>query len=53
MYVASRKMVLMNYFQGRKRETDVEKKHVNIAGEGEGGMNCETRRDIRTLPCVK
>ena len=41
------------YLQGRNKDTDVENGRVDTAGEGEGGMNGETRFDINTLPCVK
>ena len=34
-----RKMVLMNHFQGRNRDADIENRLVDTAAEGEGGMN--------------
>ena len=34
-------------------DTDVENRLVGTAGEGEGGMNQESRIDVHTLPCVK
>ena len=37
--MASRKMVVETYLQGRKRDADVENGLVDTAGEGEGGMN--------------
>ena len=40
-------------FQGRNRDTDIENKPVDTAGEGEGGRNWESSVDIYTLPCVK
>ena len=40
------------YLQGRNRNTEVEKGHVDT-GEGESGMNWEIRFDINTLPCVE
>ena len=39
--------------QGRNRDADVEKGHVDTGGEGEGGTNWEIRTDIYTLPSVK
>ena len=35
----SRKVVLMNYFQGRNRDTDVENRLADAAGQGESGTN--------------
>ena len=35
----SRKMVLMNLFAGKNRDTDIENGLVNTAGEGNGGPN--------------
>ena len=32
-------MVLMNLFQGKNRDADIENELVNQAGEGEGGVN--------------
>ena len=46
-------MVQMNLLQGRNRDTDVDKRHVDTGGEGEGGTNSEIRSDMYTLPCVK
>ena len=43
----------LTYLQGRNRNTDVENRHVNTGGEGEGGMNWEIRIDICTLPWVR
>ena len=45
----SRKIVQMNlltYLQDRNRDADIEKGHVDIVGEGEGGTNWEIRIDI-------
>ena len=39
--------------QGRNRDEDVENRHVDTVGEGEGGTNWEIRIDIHTLPCAK
>ena len=39
--------------KGRNRDIDVEDRHVDTVGEGEGGMNWEIRIDLYTLPCVK
>ena len=41
------------YLQGRNRDMDIENRHVDIEGEGEGGTNWEIGFDINTLPCVK
>ena len=30
---------MMNYWQGSSRDADIENRLVDIAGEGEGGMN--------------
>ena len=38
MYMESRKMVLMNHFQGWNRDADIENGLVDTAGEGEGGI---------------
>jgi len=35
----SRKMILMNLSVGSSRDADVENRLMDIAGEGEGGMN--------------
>ena len=35
----SGKTVLMTYLQHRNRDTDIKKRLVNTAGEGEGGAN--------------
>ena len=32
-------MVLMNLFQGKNRDADIENELVNPAGEGVGGVN--------------
>ena len=44
------------YLQGRNRDADVEKGHVDTVGarakDGEGGMNGESSNDIYTQPCV-
>ena len=37
MYVESRKMVQMNHYQGRNRDTDVGKGHVDGSGQDELG----------------
>ena len=41
MCVESKKIIQINLFPGRNRDTDVENRHVNTVGEGEGGMNKE------------
>ena len=41
------------YLQGRNRDADVENRHVDTGGEGEGGTNWEIRNDIFTLQCMK
>ena len=41
------------YLQGRNRDTDIENRLVDTAGEGEGGMNWESSIEIYALPCVK
>ena len=41
------------YLQGGNRDTDVVNGPVDVAGEGEGGMNWESSIDIYTLPCAK
>ena len=38
----SRKMGLMNLFKGRNRDTDMENRFVDIAGEGESKVDCES-----------
>ena len=35
----SRKMVLMTYLLRRNRDVDVENRHVDTVGRGEGGKN--------------
>ena len=35
------------------RDTDVENRLVDTAGEGEGGMNWESNTDIYTLPYIQ
>lgn len=42
----SRKIVLMNYFQGKDGDEDVENELVDTAGEGAGGTNGERSKDI-------
>ena len=39
--------------QGRNRDADVEKAHMDTGWEREGAMHCEIRTDIHKLPCVK
>ena len=39
MYVGSRKIEQRNKLRVRNRDTDVENRHVDTAGEGKGGMN--------------
>ena len=39
--------------QGRNGGADVENRHVDIGGEGDGEINWEIKRDICALPCVK
>jgi len=39
--------------QGRIRDADVENRHVDIGGEGDGEINWEIKRDTYTLPYVK
>ena len=39
--------------QGRNRDTDIEYKLVDPAGEGEGRTNRESSTDIYTLSCVR
>ena len=41
------------YFQGRNRDTDIEKKLVGATREGEGGTNWESGIETYTLPCLK
>ena len=35
----SRKVILMNLYQGSNRDADIEKRLVDTVGEGEGGTN--------------
>lgn len=35
------------------RDKDVENKHMNTKGGGEGGMNWEIEINMHTLSCVK
>ena len=42
-------MVLMNLFQGKNRDADIENELVNPAEEGEGGVNWKSGTDIYTL----
>ena len=44
-------MVKMNLFAGRGY-VDIENRHLDTEGEGEGGMNWEIRVDIYTLPSI-
>ena len=49
----ARKVVLMNllHLQGRRRDPDIENRHVDTEGKG-GGMNREIRIDLNILPCI-
>ena len=38
------------YLQGRNRETDIENRLVDTAGEGEGGMHWERSIETHTWP---
>ena len=50
----SRKVVLLTcYLQGRNRDTDIESRLVDIAGEREEGINWESGIETYTLPYVK
>ena len=40
------------YLQGSNRDSDIENRLVNTAGEGEGGANWESSIETYTLPCV-
>ena len=51
--MGSRKMVLWTYLQGRNRDADVENKLMDIAGEGEGGMNWQSSIEIHTFTLCK
>ena len=53
IYVESRKLVLVTYFQGKKRDTNVDNGHADIERRREAGMNWEIKINIYTLPCVK
>ena len=46
-------MVLINYLQGRNRDSDIENRLMDPVGEREGGMNRESCSEIYTLPYVK
>ena len=48
----SRKMVLMNYFQGRNGDTDVENRLADAVGQGESGTN-EQVASTYTYSCVQ
>ena len=53
VYKESRKMYRWTCLQGRNRDTDIEKKHMDTK-EGKGsGMNWETGIDIYTVICIK
>ena len=41
------------YFQGKKRDTNMENGHVDTVGEGEDGTNWESNIAMYTLPSVK
>ena len=41
------------YLQGRNRDTDVEKRHVDTGRGGRGGMNWEIGIEVCALPYVK
>ena len=41
------------YLQGRKRDTDIEKRLVDTVREAEGGINWESSTETYTLLCVK
>ena len=43
----------MSYWQGSSRDADIENRIVDIAGEGEGGMNWEGSVEMYTLPYAK
>ena len=47
VYIESRKMELMNIFQGRNTDADIEDMWT------QGGANWKVRTDISTLSCVK
>ena len=49
----SRKMVLVNYLQSRKKDADIENRFIDTVGEGEGGTNSEIGTEAYTLPYVK
>ena len=52
IYMESRKLVQMNLFAGRNRDTDVENRLVDF-GERESGRIWERRTDMYTQPCIK
>ena len=41
------------YLQGRNRDTDIEKRFVDTAGERKGGTNWESSIETYTLPYIK
>ena len=41
------------HLQGRNGDTDIEKRLVDTAREGESGTNWESSIGIYTLPCVR
>ena len=41
------------YLHGRNRDTDIKKRRVGTAGEGEVGVDWESSTGVYTLPCVK
>ena len=45
-------MGLMNYLQGRNRDSDMQNRLVVIAGEGQGGISRESSPQTYTLPYV-
>ena len=51
----SRKMVLMNLFEGNNGDADIGNRHAHrgCREEGEGGTNEESSKDTYTLPYVK
>ena len=46
-------MVLMNYFQGRNGDTDVENRLADAVGQGESGTNAASSINIYILLCVR
>ena len=45
-------MVLMNPFAGQNGDKDIENRHVDTVGEGEGGTNWESIVETYTLQYV-